>query len=171
MGGVKFKNLNKITHDIWSWCDERKIWIFVSYIGSSENVKADTESRRLEPETEFSLCSSAFRDIINSFGEPEIDLFASRTNTKCKLYVSWFQDPNSFTSDAFTISWKKYFFYAFPPFAIILRVLRKIIDDKATGIIVVPNWPSQAWYHLFKSLRISKEIILKPRIDYLLVKT
>ena len=32
MGGFKFKNLNKITHDIWSWRKERKIWIFTSYI-------------------------------------------------------------------------------------------------------------------------------------------
>lgn len=142
--------------------------IYASYISSAENFEADEESGRLQPETEFSLCNRAFREIVNTFGSPNVDLFASHTNSKCRLYVSWFRDPNSFTSDAFTISWRDYFFYAFPPFAIILKVLRKIIDYRATGIIVVPNWPSQAWYPLFRSLLISDEIIFTPRIDLLI---
>lgn len=129
MGGIKFENLNRVARDIWSWCENRKIWIFRSI---------------------------------------QIDLFATRINTKCKIFVSWFRDPNSLTCDAFTISWKKYFFYAFPPFAIILKVLRKIMDDKATGIMVIPNWPSQAWYPLFESMRVSEKIIFEPRADLLI---
>ncbi|KAJ8945284.1 hypothetical protein NQ317_001091 [Molorchus minor] len=43
-------------------------------------------------------------------------------------------------------------FYAFPPFALILRVLKKIITDQAVGIVIVPNWTTQAWYPLFSNL-------------------
>ena len=87
-GGVKFPTLAKIAKEIWQWCEDRNLWIFASYIASEDNVEADFESRRLEPETEYTLSHSAFCQIISKFGNPEIDLFATRTNTKCKKYIS-----------------------------------------------------------------------------------
>jgi len=63
--------------------EERNLWIFASYIASVDNVEADFESRRLEPKTEYALAQFAFCKIISIFGNPEIDLFATRTN---KIY-------------------------------------------------------------------------------------
>lgn len=31
----------------------------------------------------------------------------------------------------------------------LLRVIQKIIHDRAEGIVVVPWWPSQPWFPLF----------------------
>ncbi|CAH2108885.1 unnamed protein product [Euphydryas editha] len=45
-------------------------------------------------------------------------------------------DPDAFTIDAFTISWSNFYFYSFPPFTVILKALRKIINDRAKGIMV-----------------------------------
>ena len=39
-------------------------------------------------------------------------------------------------------------FYAFPPFICIGKCIKKIITDKAYGILIVPNWPYQPWYPL-----------------------
>lgn len=168
MGGIRFKNLNNLAHLIWDWCEQRNIWIFASYIKSKDNFKADKESRRLEPETEFSLNNSTFKIIKNNFGKPDIDLFASRSNKKCELYVSWFRDPNSCAIDAFTLDWSNYFFYAFPPFSMILKVLQKIRDEKATGIVVVPDWPTQPWYPLFNFMIISKPLRFGPNFNLLI---
>ena len=162
MGGIRFQKLNDLARDLWTWCEKRNIFVFASYISSKENVEADLESRRLEPETEYELSDSIFSEISHELGEPKIDLFASRINKKCKKYISWLPDPDSVAVDSFTIFWKKLRFYAFPPFSIILKVLRKIIDDKATGIVVVPDWPTQPWYPLYHSLLISKPLIFKP---------
>lgn len=41
-------------------------------------------------------------------------------------------------------------------------VLKKIQVDNATGILIVPNWKSQAWFPMFKELTTSKIITLKP---------
>lgn len=90
------------------------------------------ESRRLEPETEYSLSEFAFNQISKLFGKPEIDLYLNaqgifrRNKTRglklwmLLLYVG-----------------RDIFFYAFPPFSIILKTLQKIKKDKAKGIIVV----------------------------------
>lgn len=116
------------------------------------NSEADRESRRLESETEHELSQEAFFKIVQTFGKPEIDLFASRANTKCRTYVSWKRDPGAIAVDAFTIPWKSYFFYAFPPFSILLKVLQKIKSERSRGILVVPFWKAQLWFSVFESM-------------------
>lgn len=168
MGGIKYPHLNVLSKAIWLWCEERNISIFASYIPSKENVEADYGSRITNIDTEWELSSSVFDRIVNKFGIPEIDLFASRTNRKVNLYCSWFKDPESTFIDAFTLNWKDYYFYAFPPFSIIARVLQKIVNDKAQGILVVPYWASQPWFPFFESLLTEPIMIFKPCKNLLL---
>lgn len=166
MGGIQFSHLNNIARQIWQWCEKRNIYIFASYVNTKEN-RADPESRVKNSDTEWELSDSAFRTIVSEFGQPHIDLFASRINTKCANFISWRPDPDSVAVDAFTISWHNINFYAFPPFAVILKCLRKIIDDKANGILVFPYWPSQPWFPLLKNLLASEILFLYPSKDLL----
>lgn len=168
MGGVQFPHLTQVAKDLWQWCETRAIIVYASYIKSADNSLADAESRRSHPDIEWELNDLAFLKITNAFGQPELDLFASRLNKKCTNYVSWFKDPDAFAINAFTLSWSGFYFYAFPPFTMILKTLRKIIRDKATGIIVVPMWPTQPWYPLFKKLLTSKPLLFEPRTDLIL---
>ncbi|CAK1604429.1 unnamed protein product [Parnassius mnemosyne] len=158
MGGIKYAHLNKITRDIWQWCEQRRIWLYTSYINSKDNKEADQESRNKNADTELEISKTTFQNITDILGKPDIDLFASRANAKCKMYASWKPDPDSFTVDAFTISWTPYFFYAFPPFTLILKCLRKIKTDRAEGILVFPYWPSQPWFPVLRAM-CSSEII------------
>lgn len=162
MGGIQYPHLTRISRNIWQWCESKKIFIFACYIKSADNQIADAESRRSHPDIEWELSGSAYKAIVDRFGQPTIDLFASRLNKKCDRYVSWHRDPDAFSVNAFTIRWSSHFFYAFPPFAIILKTLRKIILDKATGIIVVPDWPTQPWYPVFRKLLISDCVTFPP---------
>lgn len=169
MGGVMYQNLNNLSREIWSWCEKRNILVYASYIPSKENTIADEQSRILRVESEYTLHSSIYSDIISCFGRPSIDLFASRVNKKCKIYVSWLKDPGALTSDAFTLKWEKsLFFYAFPPFPLIGRILKKIIEDRSIGILVVPYWPNSSWFSLFLRLCSQKPIIFEPSKQLLL---
>ena len=167
MGGTHSKELNKTVKSIWKWCESRNLWIFASYIRSKDNAIADFESRRLEPETEYELSPKAFQKLSKVFGVPDIDLFASRANSKCEAYVSWKKDPDSIAIDAFTLNWNKYYFYAFPPFTLILKVLKKIKQEGSQGIVVVPNWPSQPWYPIYTKLLVNDPLIFHPNINLL----
>lgn len=167
MGSIKFPHLSNLTREIWSWCTERDIFIYASYIPSTQNVEADAESRVVSMETEWSLEQSYF-DIINTeLGPFDIDLFASSINTKCPCFVSWLPDPLAAFVNAFSLDWSIYYFYAFPPFALILRVLRKIISDRAEGVVVVPWWSSQPWFPLFNRLVVQGPILFEPNIKML----
>lgn len=166
MGSVQYTHLHSIARQFWEVCEARNLWVFASYISSKENI-ADQVSRRYSDKTELELSSEAFNTIKSKFGEPNIDLFASALNKKCQRYVSWRRDSDAFAVDAFTINWRKFYFYAFPNFSLILRCLQKIKNDQAVGIIVVPLWPAQAWFPLLNKLRVSEFLEFKAG-DYLL---
>lgn len=167
MGSIQYLELAKLTRDIWKWCENKNLWILATYISSANNFIADKESRQISPETEWSLSQDAFKLIVNKYGKPKVDLFASHINKKCDKYVSWHKDPGSYAVDAFTVNWKGLSFYAFPPFNLILRTLQKIIQDKAEGIVVVPLWKSQPWYPLFSRLKVGSELVLNPHSNLL----
>ena len=90
-----------------------------------------------------------------------VDLFASRINHQLNEYVSWHPDPYAIATDAFTISWTNIKFYAFPPFSIIGRTVAKIIQDAASGIIIIPKWSTQCWFPTVMS--ITKQIVMIPK--------
>lgn len=167
MGGIQYPNLNDISKTIWLFCEERNIWIFASYIVSKDNVDADKASRVKNVDTEWELADWAYGKVVKTLGLAEIDLFASRINKKCALFCSWHREPGAYCTDAFTINWENLKFYAFPPFALILKTLRKIISDQAQGIVVVPDWPSQPWFPLWKSLLITTPIYFNPNNNLL----
>ncbi|XP_066600089.1 uncharacterized protein [Prorops nasuta] len=152
MGSVQLYKLSRLARTIWQWCEERDLWIFASYIKSKDNIEADAESRAIENEVEWELASLAFEEIESSFGPFDIDLFASNIIAKCRKFASWHKDPEACVVDSFTIPWASLHFYAFPPFSLILRTLRKILMEKAEGVVVVPLWATQPWYPLYNKL-------------------
>lgn len=123
---------------------KKRVFGFMPPIFSRQKTKkADEWSRILPIEIEWELSDWAFYKVNEKLGSFEIDLFASKMNRKCLKYVSWHRDPDSFAIDAFTISWSNFYFYAFPPFCLILQVLQKIKTDKAERVVVAPFWPFQ----------------------------
>ncbi|KAJ8913813.1 hypothetical protein NQ315_002719 [Exocentrus adspersus] len=95
MGSVQHPYLHELARKIWQLCEARDLFVFASYINTKENWRADYESRSLSTDTEWSLASYAFSRIVETFGRPDIDLFASKISHKCMKYISWFRDPQS----------------------------------------------------------------------------
>ena len=93
--------------------------------------------------TEWSLCTQVFEDIQKLWGKSDVDFFASRLNFKIPSYVSWRPDLNAMFVNALYMNWHNYSFYAFPPFSLIGTCLQKIQQDRATGVVIVPLWPTQ----------------------------
>ena len=162
MGGTKEK-CNELAHQIWLWCIEQNNWLTATHLPGKLNTTADKESRSVHDNTEWKLNCKLFQLIIGTWKTPTIDLFASRLNYQLPVYCSYKPDPGALAVDAFCIDWKPHFFYAFPPFNQISRTLRKIEEDKAEGILVVPAWPTQPWYSKMLKMCVKKTITLYRR--------
>ena len=67
-------------------------------------------------------------------------MFASNINYQFHTYFSCKADPKAKAVCGLihSVSWHSLKFYAFPPFSIISRTLKKIKAEKAEGILVVP---------------------------------
>ena len=153
MGGVRSVECNEVAQLVWTFCETHSIWVTIAHIPGVLTVKADYKSRNFSDNVEWALNDKLFLKICDHFGSPDVDLFASRLNTKCPIYVSFNPDPGAFAIDAFTIFWGDFdFIYAFPPFSCIFKTIRKILQDQATGVLIVPWWPSQPWWARLRKL-------------------
>ena len=138
----------------------RNIWLTVAHLPEHLNIEADRASRNFHDETEWKLNKTIYRKVVECFYEQDIDLFASRLNFQMKSYVSWQPDPEAKAVNAFTMDWSKFKFYAFPSFALVGRVLQKIEQDQATGILIVPKWSTQPWYPRLLQLLVQEHLLL-----------
>ena len=109
---------------------------------------------------------NAIHDRWGPFG---IHLFASRLNFKVPQYVSWRPDPGAQFINAFLMDWKPHYFYAFPPFSVIVNCLQKIEQDQSTGLLIAPLWTTQPWFTLLLNLLSDHPLVL-PQSDTLLVQ-
>ena len=83
MGTSHSVECNKLAKTIWEWCISKSIWISLTHIPGKQNFIADFESRRNKRESEWMLNKSLLSVALESLEfAPEIDLFASRINTK-----------------------------------------------------------------------------------------
>ena len=99
---------------------------------------------------------------------PSTDLFASRLNHKTSHYCAWEPDPGAIFIDSFMYDWgQEKLGYAFPPFSVIPMVLRKLIQDEADVIMVVPFWPTQPWFTLLANVIIKKPVVFDVKNDEL----
>ena len=167
MGSIKSLEIDSEVQNIWNWAISRNNFISSTHIPGVLNDIADEESRKAESRTEWMLHKNDFIHISNSLNfHPFIDIYASRLNTQLKTFFSFRPNPHCTAVNAFSEDWANITFYAFPPFSIIGKTLQKIENDKATGILVVPECPNQLWYSQFQSI-IKNPILLFPRSDLL----
>ena len=167
LGGTRSPLLDSLSRTIWEWCKSRDILITAQHIPGKVNTRADTLSREISSNLEWSLNDDVFLKIISQTFVPEIDLFASRLNAKSDKFVSWHPEPGAMAIDAFTLRWTNMSCYAFPPFSLLPQVLAKIRNDEAIVLLIAPVWPTQSWYPLLLQLLTDQPILL-PRLDNLL---
>ena len=159
MGGSKSLRCNSVAKERWSWAERNGVWLLAAHIPGKDNVKADYYSREQNDSKEWSITPKLFLKLQDVLGQPDIDLFASRTNCRVRPYVSWHPDPDCFAVDAFSLTWTHKLNYCFPPFSLVGRVVQKIREDDATAILVVPLWPTQSWYPTVLSMLIGYPVV------------
>ena len=98
-----------------------------------DNTKSQTHSRVSDllsrsnkvESTEWLLHLQVFKQICLRWFTPHVDLFATRLNHKVPLYVSPVPDQNAWDIDDLNINWSGLTAYAYPPTALLHRVIQK----------------------------------------------
>ena len=140
-----------------------------------DNLKSQTHFRVSECDglpsvhsTEWSLHPQVFKQICHKWFTPHVDLFATRLNHKVPLYVSPLPDQHSWDIDALNINWSGLNAYAYPPTALLHRVIQKMRQSSCLISIIAPGWPGMHWF--WDLVQLSTEIPLHLPVSRTLLK-
>ena len=155
---------------IWEWAVINKNYLSAAHIPAKLNTVADKESRSNHVDTEWMLQSKFLNLVLQHLCfKPEIDLFATNINIQFGKYAAFRPDPGEVYIDTFSIDRSDLKFYAFPPISVIPRVVSKVKQDSAEGIIVAPFWPTQVWYPAMLKMLITTSVLLNSRKSLLVL--
>ena len=146
-GGTVSRPLCLLTSRLLRWTESFYVHLEARYLPGESNVLADVLSRRGQVVgTEWSLHPQVARALLRTWGNPSIDLFATCLNAKLPLYCSLVPDPQAVFEDAFHHPWDDLDLYAFPPFALIGRVIARVQQSSRVAMtLVAPLWPEKEW--------------------------
>ena len=147
-GGMKSGSLCALLWRILSWCTRQQVTLRARHIPGRLNVIADKLSRLGQTiQTDWSLHPAVFQAVCSRWHQPQVDLFATRFNNKLPQFVSPVPDPQAWAVDALSLSWEDLDPYAFPPAAILGKVVEKLQDYPCNRIILIaPGWPNMPWF-------------------------
>ena len=132
---------------ILTWCTRHQVTLKARHIPGWLNVVADKLSCLGQTiQTEWSLLQEVFQAICRRWHRPQIDLFATRFNNKLPQFVSPVPDSLAVAVDALSLQWEDLDAYAFPPAAILGKMV-KLQDSPCKRIILIPpGWPNMSWF-------------------------
>jgi len=163
-GGTRSWDMHVETQGLLLYA-EAQGWILASkHVPGRLNILADQLSRRGQSiQTEWELHQEAAQALFDRWGQPLIDLFATRLNAKLPLFISPVPDPLALGVDALSVPWEGMTAYAFPPHRIIPQVLHKASQTKGLRLILVtPLWERQPWVGVLRKTCQEGPIAIPP---------
>ena len=144
-GGTRSAELCALIWRILTWCHLNNVTLRARHVLGSLNV-IDSLSRRnqIHP-TEWSLSPQIFKQISKLWESPQVDLFATSLNKKLPIYVSPIPDPQAW-ADALNSPWENLVAYAFPPTALLPKIVQKLQSQMCRMILIAPGWPTKPWF-------------------------
>ncbi|XP_070613470.1 uncharacterized protein [Erythrolamprus reginae] len=153
-GGTRSDRLMQEAHKLMSWAERHLASIRAEHISGIENTQADWLSRTTIDPGEWTLNPEAFQLIVQRYGVPVADLFATQHNRQLPRFFSRFPTPEAEQVNALLSPWPKGLLYAFPPVCLLHRVVAKIISEEADILLVAPYWPRRPWFANLMGLSI-----------------
>ena len=151
--------LTDLAVSVWAVAEENGISLCSRHIAGVINTEADRLSR--SPDTHNWKLNVGIFTIINQLWGPHtIDRFATLQNTQLPRFNSRYFEPASEGIDALAQNWALDNNYINPPWALLPKVIDKILMDKAMATVIAPVWPSQPWFQKMMDLIIDNPIMI-----------
>ena len=146
-GGTRSAELCALMWRILTWYNLNNVTLRARHVPGSLNVIVDGFSRRNQIQsTEWSLSPQVFKQISKIWESPQVDLFATRLNTKLPLHVSPIPDPQAWAVDTLNIPWENLVAYVFPPTTFLPKVVQKLQSQMCRLLLIATGWPSKPWF-------------------------
>ena len=167
-GGTFSSTLNATAREVLLWAENHHVRLLPQFIMGSSNVTADALSRPNQViGSEWTLHQEVVDHLVHKW-PAVIDLFATSLTARLPVYFSLASDSRAAGTDALLQPWDDLQAYAFPPIAIIRRVLVKLRSSRNCELtIIAPFWPQREWFPDLLELLSDVPITLSSRKDLL----
>ena len=146
-------DLNNIAIKIWTEAARIGLSVTCRHLAGVKNVSADTLSRSPDRHS-WMLHPGLFQILEDRWGPHSIDRFATSLNTQLPRYNSLFWDVGTEALDAFAQNWSGENNFVNAPWALIPRILEKIVVDQAVATVIAPRFKAQPWFQRLRQLSI-----------------
>ena len=167
-GGTRSSFLNSIAQRILRWAESLPLVVSSQFIMGKHNVLADALSRPNQIlGSEWTLKQEVFRDLCKRW-PVSIDLFATSQNHRCSIYFSPYHDHNALGINVLLQNWNEWQAYAFPPWSLILAVLKKLRSSSGVLLTIIAlYWPQRPWFPYLLDLVVDGPVALPQSRDLL----
>ena len=167
-GGTFSSTLNDTAREILLWAENHRVRLLPQFIMGSSNVTADVLSRPNQViGSEWTLHQEVVDHLVHKW-PAVIDLFATSLTARLPVYFSPASGSRAAGMDALLQPWDNLQAYAFPPIAIIRRVLVKLRSSRNCELtLITPFWPQREWFPDLLELLSDVPITLSGRKDLL----
>ena len=162
-GGTHSVEMCALLWKIMTWCHCYHITLKARQIPGCLIVMADLLSRSNQVQsTEWSLHQTDLPEVVHSSCRPVCHSSDPQTPS---VRVS---NSRANSIDALNINWTGLTAYAYPPTALLHRVIQKIRQCHCLIIVIAPGWPGMPWF--WDLVQLSTEIPLQLPVSMTLLK-
>ena len=123
----------------------RVSWV-ATYIRSADNVEADRLSRVTDP-TDWTVTPAFWQEVLLRFGPMDVDRCSTVSNALCLRFNSR-DGALASLGDCLLQSWVGATSWVNPPWALIPRLIAKVVSERAPAVLLLPHWESAPWWPL-----------------------
>ncbi len=159
--GLRSRPLYKLVRSVRLWAQTKFLSIRVVHI------PGDLLSRQRLEDGEWRLHPQVVNLIWQTFGQTDVDLFASSMTTHCLLWFA-LSHLSPLSLNALAHEWPRTRLYAFPPVRLLSVILLIIRAERVEHLLLVaPWWPTQTWFSDMVSLLVGPPLEIPLRHDLL----
>ena len=143
--GSKKPYLQDIAVKVDSLCKTKGIGLNSNWVPRADNREADFLSRCSDSD-DWAVLDWVYFKLELRWENHTVDRFACDYNAKCHKFNSRHWCPGTSGVDAFAQIWKGENNWLVPPPRLIVQCIRKVLKEKCTCTIIVPQWRSAPYW-------------------------
>lgn len=140
--------LSTLVAPLWRLALRSGMLLSAEHLPGVLNAEADALSRRAPCADDWTLRRTSFLHLVRRFGLPSIDAFAEPANTQLPRFAARFPLPGALPLHGLLLDYRREFAYAFPPPRLVPLLLSRLLDQRATALLVLPAQPHAPWWPL-----------------------
>lgn len=140
--------LSDLVAPLWRLALRSGMLLSAEHLPGELNVEADALSRQAPSADDWTLRPRVFSALVRRFGLPSVDAFAEPANARLPRFCSRFPLPGALPLHGLLLDYSREFAYAFPPPRLVPLLLSRLLDQRATALLVLPARPQAPWWPL-----------------------